>query len=366
MYYLSYAIPVVALIVALCCGLDPESWLAYLLITAAAEGLLYVLLSRLSSATEFLSGYVNNVVHLNAWTEKVVKTVTKHDSKGHSYTTDEVRYVKHPDEWFWHLNTGYKQSISETLFLEMCNRWGTEIQYFNTNHQNCVSGGGGEECFWNGNELDTQTVTYTHRYKNPVRYSDSLFKSNFIDKTQVQQLGLFEYPQVSRFGDQKVILYDDNLPEPPCYESANAELQRLNAFMGSTHEIHVFILLFQAEKGVEIAQKQRDYWKGLNKNEFMVCLGVSDQKVKWCEALSWMDLPNLSLETREYFIKNEDLNLLHFVKWLRDHLDSWKRKEFKDFQYLGTNMSKGKSYLYWIISIIMGILVFVLCGAVGG
>ena len=93
----------------------------------------------------------------------------------------------------------------------------------------------------------------------------------------------------------------------------------------------------------------------------MVCLGVNGQKVKWCEALSWMDLPDLSLKTRDYFINHEDLDLLNFVKWLRNHLNSWKRKEFKDFKYLGTNMSKGKGSIYWIVSIILGIIVFAVC-----
>lgn len=360
MYYFSYAIPVVAMLIALCFGYNSENWVTYLLITALAEGIIALMFYFFSRAKEYLSGYVVSVVHLNAWIEEVVERVTTY-TNGKSQTTNRVRHIEHPDEWYWYLNTGYKQSISAALFFEMCRRWGTELQYFRTNHRNCVSGGGGEECSWNGYELDTRTVTYTHKYKNPVRYSNSLFKGKFINKKQARELGLFDYPPVSPFVDQQVILCDSSLPEPLYYEYANAELQRLNAFMGAKHEIHVFILLFQDEKKREIALKQRDYWKGLNKNEFVVCLGVNDQKVKWCEALSWMDLPDLSLKTRDYFINHEDLDLLNFVKWLRNHLNSWKRKEFKDFKYLGTNMSKGKGSIYWIVSIILGIIVFVVC-----
>ena len=361
MYYFSYAIPVVAMLVALCFGYNSEKWVTYLLVTALAEGVIALMFYFFTRAEEYLSGYVVSVVHLNAWTEKVVKTVSTRDSQGHYQTTYEVRYVEHPDQWYWYLNTDYQQTISKSLFYEMCRRWGTGLQYFNTNYSNCVSGGGGEECYWNGCELDTRTVTYKHKYKNPVRYSNSLFKGSFINKTQARELGLFDYPSVSPFEDQVVILCDNNLPKPLHYEYANAELQRLNAFMGAKHEIHVFILLFQAEKGRETALKQRDYWKGLNKNEFVICLGVCNQKVKWCEALSWMDRPDLSLKTRDYFVKHEDLDLLNFVKWLRNHLNIWKRKEFKDFEYLGTNMSKGKGLFYWIVSIILGIIVFLVC-----
>ena len=361
MYYLPYAIPIVGLVVAFFFNLDPDNWWVYLLVTAFAEGIIVIMFYFFSRAEEYLSGYVVQVVHLNAWKEKVVEKETKYDEKGNSYTKEKVRYVEHPDEWLWYLNTGREQNIPKYLFREMCQRWQTTLHYFETYHHNCVSGGGGQRCNWNGNEFDTRTITYTHKYKNPVRYSQSLYKSNFIDNVQVRKLGLFEYPGIGFYDDQKVILYDATLSEPRDYERANSELQRLNAFMGSKHEIHVFILLFQAEKGIEVAQKQRDYWKGLNKNEFVVCLGVSGQKVKWCDALSWMDLPTLGLKTRDYFIAHKDLDLVAFVRWLRTHLDSWKRKEFKDFKYLGTNMSEENGTLYWIISLVLGVLVFAVC-----
>lgn len=364
-YYLSYAIPVLGLAVALFFGLEPDYWWAYLLIIAFAEGVIGLMFYLFSRAEEFLSGYVFQVVHMNAWTEKVVEKETQYDSKGNSYTKEKIKYVEHPDEWLWSLNTGREQRIPERLYREMCQRWRTEIYPFQTFHPNCVSGGGGQRCYWNGNELDTRTITYSHKYKNPVRYSHSLFRSNFVGDAQVRKLGLFDYPPIYPFDDQKVILYDA-VGVPRNYLKANQELQRLNAFMGQEYEIHAFILLFQAEKGMETAQKQRDYWKGLNKNEFVVCLGISGQKVNWCESLSWMDIPTLSLKTRDYFISHEDLDLVAFVKWLRTQLNSWKRKEFKDFRYLGTNMSEGNGTLYWVISLVLGILVFVVCLSVGG
>lgn len=367
MYRLSYFIPLVALLIACFIDIDPEYWWAYLLLAGTALGIIALMRYRFVNfnATEYLSGYVTCVEHLNEWVEKVVTKETKYDSEGKSYTVEKVEYKKHPDEWYWYLNTGYSRHISESMFSHMCGVWGTGVYQFDTYHPNCVSGGGGERCHWNQIEYDTYTVTYPHKYRNPVQQSQSLFKSSLMPTDiNIRKIGLFDYPAIGNL-DQQVILYHPELSVPEDFEQANVALQHLNAFMGLQHQIHVFILLFKAEQGLEIAAMQRDYWKGLNKNEFVVCLGVAEQQVKWCEALSWMDVPTLSLKTRDYFIEHETLDLLAFVAWLRGSLDSWKRKEFKDFAYLPKKMSQEKAAIYWSVSILLGILVFVFCIAIG-
>ena len=83
----------------------------------------------------------------------------------------------------------------------------------------------------------------------------------------------------------------------------------------------------------------------------MVCLGVDGDKVAWCHTLSWMDAPTLDVAVKDYFLHNPSLRLTSFVSWLRDHLDLWKRKEFKDFKYLGWNMSHSGSTLFWLVAL---------------
>ncbi len=368
MYKLSFFIPLVALLIACFIGIDPAYWWAYLLLAATALGVIELMRYQfvISMSTEYLSGYVTCVVHLNAWVEKVVTKETKYDSKGNAQTVEKIEYKEHPEEWYWVLNTGCSQYISVSLFYEMCNIWRTGIYEIVTHHKNCVSGGGGEECNWNGVEYNTYTVTYSHKYKNPLLQSQSLFKSPQIPtNSDIRKIGLFDYPAITGL-DQQVILCHPELSKPENFEQANVALQHLNAFMGLQHQIHVFILMFKAEQGMEIAAMQRDYWKGLNKNEFVVCLGVDGQQVKWCEALSWMDLPTLSLKTRDYFIEHESLDLVLFVAWLRNNLDSWKRKEFKDFAYLPKKMPEEKADLYWSVSVLLGLLVLVFCLIIGG
>lgn len=96
--------------------------------------------------------------------------------------------------------------------------------------------------------------------------------------------------------------------------------------------------------GVEIAEKQRSYWKGGNKNEFVVCLGISKGIVEWCHAFSWMDEPVLSVKIEDYFRTNPTLDLMALHRWLREHIGDWKRKQFSDFKYIRVELN---TLQYW-------------------
>ena len=144
-------------------------------------------------------------------------------------------------------------------------------------------------------------------------------------------------------------------------------IQDGNIFMfGDQREIHAYILLFPDSKKLEITARQRDYWKGLHKNEFVVCLGLQGRKVAWCNTLSWMDAPTLDLAVKDYFHHHkEDIYLPSFIQWLRDNLYLWKRKEFHDFKYLGRKMSLGETILYWAVTLSLTVVTAAVCIAIG-
>jgi hypothetical protein len=47
--------------------------------------------------------------------------------------------------------------------------------------------------------------------------------------------------------------------------------------------------------GPEIASRQRDYWAGGNKNEVVMCLGISKGKIEWARGFGWADSPELQV-----------------------------------------------------------------------
>lgn len=323
---------------------------------------LYGLHKRLqNNAKEFLSGYMREVMHFFPWVERVVREEYRRDSNGNQYKVKVEHFVHHPDEYVKVFNIDLQKHISKWEFESICDLWGTPFHSFQTHHPNCVQGGGGEACEWDGNEMSTETATITHRYSNPLRQSNSIFRSRIISKKKAKELGLCNYPKASRDNDQDVILVKEGVDIPYDLAQANAALQRLNAFCGESAQIHVFILMFLASDGIAIASLQRDYWKGLNKNELLICLGINGSRVEWCEPMSWSDNKTLELKIRSYFIQQPVLNLTSFVAWLRANLKYWDRKQFKDFDYLKEGRASNNYWILLAISFLLSLLLGYLC-----
>lgn len=356
MYKVAYLLPFGTVLVMLAMRQDLQHWWIYLIMLVCAELLLWLIrfIFNRHSDTEFLSGYVMSVHHEFPWVERVERHETVYDSKGNAHTKVRVDYVRHPDAWYWVLNTGRRDGISHSTFEHMCLLFGTGRQFECVSHVNCVSGGDGEYCVWNGNEYDTQTVTYKHPYVNPIKNSHSIFNTSKITKERAKELGLYRYPKIKGW-DQEVVRSGDHFEWRQDFQEVLAAFQRLNAFCGINHQIHVYVLIFDANlHGVEIVESQRAYWEGGNKNEFVVCLGVEGaDKVVWSHSFSWMDFdaPSLSVATRSYFIEHPNLDLLAFASWLRNNLDKWKRKEAKDFKYLGVNLSNVQTFFFMLIAV---------------
>ena len=75
--------------------------------------------------------------------------------------------------------------------------------------------------------------------------------------------------------------------------------------------------------------------------------------VKWCKAFSWCDTPLLESATESWFIANPKLDIPAYAQWLRKNLNLWKRKEFKDFKYLGVRLPAGRTALAFIVSALL-------------
>lgn len=309
-------------------------------VSLAIIGGVHALVRYLGKDIEFLSGYVVKAKHFRPWTERVVYTETVSDGKGKTRQVQRVRYVHHPDEWKWELNTGRTTDISESKFRELAYRWtGGSTYYFPTYHVNCVSGGGGDAVDWDQVEDHVETETYESRYTNPLDHSNSIFRYKEISKAQAREMGLYDYPKIQVFEQKPIIGLD------VATDADQRAFQLLNALFGSYSQIHFFVLLYEASKGLTIGEDQRAYWHGGNKNEFTICLGVEKSEdgqaiLKWCNAFSWMDEPVLELAVEDWARDRIDqpLQLQEFAAWLRKHLGLWKRKEWKDFAYLSNPM----------------------------
>ena len=309
----------------------------------------------LSHCEEYIGTYVKAAIYHNPWTEKITKERTV-NGKTQTYTT----YRYHPARYIMLFADGTEDETTVGRYSRLCKKFGTQSYHISVEHSNCVSGGDGTRCDWNGIEEDTEPITKTSYYKNPVRQSNSIFGFRPIPKKRALQMGLCSYPEVDDY-QQHVIMVHPDVEQPADIAYADLLLQRINAFVGMKKEVHVFLMLFPASLGLEIADEQRRYWRGLNKNELLICLGVDKDEVKWARGLSWMDAPIMDVKIRDYFIDNPRISLVDFMSWLRPTLEEhWERKHFSDFKYLGNHLTFGRFIANYSVSLFLSVLLFLL------
>ena len=324
----------------------------------------YRMLRKRRTATEYLGGFIDTITHYNEWTEEQEYTVEVEDGKDSEgrptyHTETRTRYIHHPDEWWFHTSIGTEHQFSEDSYNTVATTWDTPMNEFSiTGYEICGGVRYGDKYYYNdvikrgGGYCDPIcnqelvkymfTITEPHVYENKVQNSNSIFRFESIPDDEAQELGLHPYPAIN-YLDQSPILGKS-------IDGYTEQLFRaFNAFYGGLNQIRVFVHLFDASQGIEIAEKQQAYWKGGNKNEFSVCLGLDGNTVKWCYTFSWMDEPTLGVNTEDYFRHHPELDLRAYVRWLAENIDMWKRKEFADFRYLRVQLSPKQAALLLIL-----------------
>lgn len=334
----------------------------------AFTGLLHWLLYRYRvKCYEYLGSYISRVRHEDAWTEIQEYYETETNSKGESRQVKKKRYIYHPEEWYYYTSIGSCFSSSQSTYDYVRNLWGTPcydesiygseikggVRYYQEYYySDFLEGCKSRDPFEDAETFKTMIpVTEKHKYTNKIKSSNSIFRFEKISKEEAEELGLKEYPSedtdISPFLGKKVSVLED------------ASYRLLNAYYGSPYQIRFFILFFDSKKhDISTAEKQRAYWCGGNKNEFVMCLGVNDDNVDWCKAFSWMDSPVLATKVEDYFRSNPKLELMELLDWLRDNLKYWKRKEFADFDYINVSLSPTQYWIAFIATCLMNILIF--------
>lgn len=303
---------------------------------------------------EYLSDLVSKITYYEDWDETVMVTHTRTVSCGkgktrtETYVVPERRY--HPKRYVYETVTGETNDVSEDEYKLICYKLNMPAVFKDMHRSYRSKDGDAYVTSWNRTRENSYPVTWTHLYQNKVKASSySIFKYGNMSEEEIKENKLFDYPEIKN-NDQNPILG---------FTATDTDIDAvryLNGYRGPKNQIHVFILCFN-NPSLEVAEMQKAYWQGGNKNEFVVCLGVKNNTVIWCNPFSWSDEPMLEVKTRDYFIKHPDINFKDYAEWLDTQIDkNWHRKEFNDFNYLSIELSIG-----WYITI----LIIILCYNVG-
>lgn len=303
---------------------------------------------------EYLSDLVSKITYYEDWDETVMVTHTRTVSCGNGKTRTETYVVPerryHPKRYVYETVTGETNDVSEDEYKLICYKLNMPAVFKDMHRSYRSKDGDAYVTSWNRTRENSYSVTWTHLYQNKVKASSySIFKYGNMSEEEIKENKLFDYPEIKN-NDQNPILG---------FNATDTDIDAvryLNGYRGPKNQIHVFILCFN-NPSLEVSEMQKAYWQGGNKNEFVVCLGVKNNTVIWCNPFSWSDEPMLEVKTRDYFIKHPDINFKDYAEWLDTQIDkNWHRKEFNDFNYLSIELSIG-----WYIAI----LIIILCYNVG-
>lgn len=299
-----------------------------------------------SSDTEYLGSYVTKIRYYEPWNELVRKTRSYTDSKGHRHTRTYYVTENHPERWTYYDHSGRERKCSNEDFSAMKCRLSVASVFVDMHRHYYTRDGDAYEYRWNGQPATLYSVTREHEYENKVKASRSVFKFEDISEKEARRLGLHDY--------SKIWLCDQS-PIIGAKFSARQEraIRVLNARYGPKKEFRLY-LLFYRNKPLSIADRQRSYWQGGNKNELVVCVGLdSRNRVMWSDAFSWCDSPVLAVKSRDWFMSHR-LDLCAFASYIEPFVQKeWKRKNFADFKYLSVELSDKQ---YWGIIILMLLL----------
>lgn len=324
-----------------------------------------VFIASLEYDTEYLGGYITKITHYDEWDEWIHKTCTRQvpcgrDSKGHTiYRTEtyDCSYREyHPERWTYTDNYNREEYFYNKSYFDAAMReLGCPRMVFRDMHRNYYRiDGDAQDYFYDGTVQHIRPLVWSETYRNKILASHSIFKFEEIDDDDADSLGLFRYPDV-KDNDQAVILGFKAGKE------VHKQYKYINSVYGPKKQFRIYVLVFR-DKPLEISEKQKSYWQGGNKNEFVLCLGYNTKKgaIDWCNPFSWCDKPELEVATKRYFREHPRMDLSKYPQWLENHLHLWKRKEFKDFDYIENELTKGQSIALLIIILFFDILVSIL------
>lgn len=355
MTVLVYLIPIVSCLLLKVVFDYTGEWyrfLTFLLVGEAFVGLLnWIFYYFRTHATEYLGALVKSIHYEAPWVELRTRTVTRTDSNGKTYTSTVVDHIRHPERYYFH-TTGRRnpdggKECSADFFRYVHGRWGLPLQPWSIRRGN-IKGGvryGSEaamDFYGDWTVCDDPrwvSVTETHRYKNKIRNSDSIFKLRKIPRKEAEELGLFEYPKKIHNFDIPCIM-TQTLDVPLHVQE---KFRRFNGAFAPRREMRLFILVFDSTRhSSAVAEMQRTYWQGGNMNEFTVCLGVDPATgiVDWATAFSWTEPATVANEVGAWFRPGERLDWDAFYDWFLIAHQGWERRDFgKDFRYLQVRLS---------------------------
>lgn len=363
-------IPVIAIILMAIFFKKRFQWWEYLLIFVIPIFNILIAkqisISSQTTDTEILNYHFTKAKYTEfyqTWVEKTCERCVKSDSTGcvQYETYDCSECEDHPPHWEAIDNIGKKHSISKQKYNEIVKTWNNESKIDlnrNINYHN----GFFEKCGQDGDAYVSKMLNDSLQYiipfirkgtyENRIQCSKNVFNFEDIDSSDKRIYGLYDYPIENEFSYNPLLGIKN--------EQASKLLSKWNGKLGVYKRSHMLICVYK-NKSMTSATKQQSYWKGGNKNEVVLCIGIDNQnKINWTYVFSWTDNQLLKIELRDEIMAMDtlDLNKIinHFGKKV-NHTKGYIKKSFKEFSYINVEPTTRTMIVTFGITIMLTVVI---------
>lgn len=374
--YSAIAIPVIFAILLILFFSKKVTWWEMILPTVVGLVMIFGMKGcmRMSnvSDTEYISHHVVKAVYEEHWNEWIKKTCSERYACGtETYTTGSgssrtthtrtkycTRYYDcsycqdHPAKWYIVDDNGDSYSITQQKFEELCAKWNSRA-FVEMNRRAYTIDGDEYVTTWNSDRSTVMATHETHTYENRVQASHSIYNFAEVSDSDKVQNHIFEYPEIAGYSQNCIMSYNYAVSQQQ-QDKAN----EINAMLGKKKQVHYFVCVW---KGVpyQASVVQQAYWKGGNKNELIVCVGLdANNNVSWANVITWSEKDIVSIKIRDYVngYKGKPLDLNKLSDFSYDVIDeSWERKSFHDFDFLEIELSNGQVAWIYIVVLVLTI-----------
>jgi hypothetical protein len=329
-----------------------------------------------TSDTEYWGDLGTRVEYHEPWSTWVEQTCsrqvpcgTEKDANGNTVTKYCTEYYdcSYCDEtgprWYLVDSRGDSRSISQEKYRELVRRWSAREKFVELNRRinrywGCGVDGDKYVAEWDRNPLTSEPTTSTHSYENRVQAAHTAFDFPEVTDLEKATYKLYDYPDPNGYTCHALLGADSvQWMKSSEKDTLSKLLNYLNGDMGPRKQLRLWVLVFQDQPSLA-ANFQEALWKGGNKNEMVVCLGLSSHTnhLQWVKAFSWSPNRKLLVDIREDLMETEVFSGNQIYSVLRRDLETFERKRFREFSYLSVDPPTWAIVTTFIVTIIITVL----------
>lgn len=312
-------------------------------------------------ATEYITGYVTRVNYFEDWNERVhcrhPRYCTRCSGSGkhrscssyicgyhHPYDVDY-----HPEYWEANTNIDMSARVSKQYFENKVAIWNNKT--FRDMHRSYHTNDG-DSYFTTFDNLDTHLdeMSFTESYVNKIKNSSTIFNYKPVTPKEIEHYGLYDYPGIDSNQNQKHILGYNNFV-------TDQYLKVLNGRLGWKKQVKFFILVYK-NKDIKSSMKQEALWKGGNKNEVVLTIGIDDSNnIQWVRTFTWSKKHIIKSEINSFMLQDKVLNLdKEKIYGLQNLIDKYYiRRNFSEFDYITIEPSTTAVVITFLLTILLNI-----------